>query len=149
MKPKDIIEYCKINLQDICVVESWGETGIFYNPNNKFKRGVYVLTIKEKDGDNDKASKLDRPNIYRLNIGVSKNTFLRLFADIPTRPPKGGVIDMSYDFTQMEVIMPHPVYGWMNWICILNPTVEYFNSSLKAFITEAYELAKQKAQKRK
>jgi hypothetical protein len=25
------------------------------------KRGVYILTVKEKDGDNDKGSKLDRP----------------------------------------------------------------------------------------
>lgn len=77
MKPEEIIEYCKKNLQDVCIVKSWGETGVFYNPQNKFKRGVYVLTIKEKDGDNDKASNLDRPDIYRLNIGVSKNTFLR------------------------------------------------------------------------
>ena len=45
--------------------------------------------------------------------------------------------------------MPHPVYGWMSWVCILNPTIEYFNSSLKELIDEAYELARQKAKKRK
>ena len=44
MKPEEIIEYCKINLPDISIVESWGETGVFYNPDNRFKRGVYVLT---------------------------------------------------------------------------------------------------------
>ena len=149
MEPKEIIDYCEKNVPDIRIVESWGETGVFYNPQNKFKRGVYILTIKEKDGDNDKSSNLDRHGVYRLNIGVSRNRFLKHFAEIPARPSKGGVIDMDYDFTQMGVLMPHPVYGWMSWVCILNPTVEYFNSSLKELVAEAYELSKQKAKKRK
>ena len=72
------------------------------------------MTIKEKDGDNDKSSNLDRHGVYRLNIGVSRNRFLKHFAEIPARPSKGGVIDMDYDFTQMGVLMPHPVYGWMS-----------------------------------
>ncbi len=46
-------------------MESWGEKGIFYNPGRVLKRGVYILTVKEKDGDNDKGSKLDRPGVYR------------------------------------------------------------------------------------
>ena len=149
MEPKEIIDYCEKNYPDISIVESWGETGVFYNPQNKFKRGVYILTIKEKDGDNDKSSNLDRHGVYRLNIGVSRNTFLKHFAEIPARPSKGGVIDMDCDFTQKGVLMPHPVYGWMSWVCILNPTIEYFNSSLKELIDEAYELARQKAKKRK
>lgn len=36
MKPEEIIDYCKINLPDISIVESWGETGVFYNPDNRF-----------------------------------------------------------------------------------------------------------------
>lgn len=35
----------------------------------------------------------------------------------------------------------------MSWVCILNPTVEYFNSTLKELVAEAYELSKQKAKK--
>jgi hypothetical protein len=36
---------------------NWGERGIFYNPDRVLKKGVYVLTIKEKDGENDSASR--------------------------------------------------------------------------------------------
>ena len=149
MKPEGIIEYCKINLPDICIVESWGETGVFYNPDNRFKRGVYVLTIKEKDGDNDKASDLNRKDVYRLNFGIKRDTFIQLFGDIPSRPPKGGVVDMNLDFRKRNTLIPHPVYGWMSWACILNPSPECFETTLKPLIDEAYCLAVQKAKKRK
>ncbi|MCI8408234.1 MAG: hypothetical protein HFJ09_03045 [Lachnospiraceae bacterium] len=56
--------------------------GIFYNPNNTLKRGIYILTIKEKDGENDKSSNLDRENIYRINVGVYKKTFINLFEKV-------------------------------------------------------------------
>lgn len=149
MKPEEIIEYCKINLPDISIVESWGETGVFYNPDNRFKRGVYVLTIKEKDGDNDKASVLNRKDVYRLNFGIKRDTFIQLFRDIPSRPPKGGVVNMNLDFRKRNTLIPHPVYGWMSWACILNPSPECFETTLKPLIDEAYCLAVQKAKKRK
>ena len=44
---------CLENLEGTVLVESWGEKGIFYNPDHVLKRGVYILTVKEKDGDND------------------------------------------------------------------------------------------------
>lgn len=31
-----------------------------------------ILTVKEKDGDNDRGSKLNRPGIYRVNLGDRK-----------------------------------------------------------------------------
>lgn len=64
MAPDEILKYCLENLEGTVLVNSWGERGIFYNPGNKLKRGVYVLTIKEKDGDNDKGSNLNRENVY-------------------------------------------------------------------------------------
>lgn len=70
MKSEEILNYCLQNLEGTVLVNSWGEKGIFYNPDNKLKRGVYVLTVKEKDGENDKSSELDRAGIYRVNLGV-------------------------------------------------------------------------------
>ena len=69
------MKYLPENLEGSVLVESWGEKGIFYNPGRVRKRGVYILTVKEKDGDNDKGSKLDRPGVYRVNPGVRKDTF--------------------------------------------------------------------------
>lgn len=148
MKPEEIINYCLDNLEGCILVESWGEKGIFYNPGNVLKRGVYVLTIKEKDGDNDKGSKLDREGIYRLNVGVRKNTFIRLFSAVPKRPQAGKIVDMDYDFSEVDKILPHPVYAWMGWICVLNPSNNTFEE-VKLYIKEAYEYAKEKFAKRK
>ena len=148
MNTDEILQYCIENLEGTVLVNSWGEKGIFYNPNNTLKRGVYILTVKEKDGENDKASKLNREDIYRLNIGVRKKTFINMFGEIPQRPAKGGIVDMDYDFTLTDKILPRPVYAWMAWICCLNPTENTFNE-LKPLIGEAYEYAKEKYLKRK
>ena len=144
----EILQYCLNNLEGTVLVNSWGEKGIFYNPNNTLKRGVYILTVKEKDGENDKSSNLDRENIYRVNMGLRKNTFVNMFGDIPKRPAKGGVVEMEYDFTSGNKLMPHPVYAWMGWVFILNPTEQKFEE-LKPLIQEAYEYAKEKFKKRK
>ena len=148
MDAQDIIKYCLDSLPDTVLVNSWGESGIFYNPNNTLKRGIYVLTVKEKDGDNDKSSDLDRDSIYRVNIGVRKNTFVNMFGSIPKRPAKGGVVDMPFDFAQTNKILPHPIYAWMSWICALNPSQQTFEK-LKPLIAEAYNYAKEKYAKRR
>ena len=74
-------------------MESWGEKGMFYNSGRVLKRGVYILAVKEKDGDNDKGSKPDRPGIYRMNLGVRKDTFVKLFGAMPKRPGAGGIVE--------------------------------------------------------
>lgn len=50
MTADEIWEYCLKEWEGTVLVNSWGERGIFYNPYNKLKRGIYVLTVKEKDG---------------------------------------------------------------------------------------------------
>ena len=87
-----------------------GGKGIFYNPGHVFKRGVYILTVKEKDGDNDKGSKLDRPGIYRVNLSIRMDMFVNLFWGVPKRPGAGGFVEMNYDFSAVDRFLPHPVY---------------------------------------
>ncbi|MDE7095144.1 MAG: hypothetical protein K2O23_01540 [Anaeroplasmataceae bacterium] len=148
MTSDEIINYCLQNLPDTILVNSWGEQGIFYNPNHTLKRGIYVLTIKEKDGEHDEASKLNRGNIYRVNIGIRKETFVSLFGKTPNRPLKGCIVDLPYDFTKTDELLPHPIYAWMSWICVLNPTEDTFER-LIPLIQEAYTFAKEKYRKRK
>lgn len=148
MAPDEILKYCLENLDGTTLVSSWGEKGIFYNPGNKLKRGVYILTVKEKDGDHDKGSNLNRENIYRVNLGVRRDTFIKMFGHLPKRPSKGCVVDMDCDFSAINQILPHPVYAWMGWICSLSPSNDTFEI-LKPLIQEAYEYAKEKYKKRK
>ena len=146
MEAKQILDYCLSSLNGTVLVESWGEKGIFYNPGLVLKRGVYVLTVKEKDGDNDKASNLDRTGIYRVNLGLRKSTFQKMYGKIPARPTAGGVVDMDCDFTALDIIIPHPVYAWMGWVSVLNPSKQTFER-LKPLIQEAYEFSVEKFQK--
>ncbi|MDE7305949.1 MAG: hypothetical protein K2N33_01020, partial [Clostridia bacterium] len=80
-------------------------------------------------------------------IGVRKSTFIKLFGSTPARPLKGGVVDMPFDFTSIDKLLPHPVYAWMNWICVLNPSVDTFEK-LKPLIREAHAYAQEKFLKR-
>ena len=148
MTPDKILNYCLENFDGTVLVESWGEKGIFYNPDHVLKHGVYILTVKEKDGENDKGSDLDRDNVYRVNLGIRKQTFTELFGTVPKRPSAGGIVNIEYDFTVLDKILPHPVYAWMAWVCVLNPSEQTFEE-LKPYIQEAYEYAKEKFKKRK
>lgn len=148
MNADEILEYCLKKLAGTVLVNSWGERGIFYNPEGKLKRGIYVLTVKGKDGENDSSSNLDRDEIFRVNLGVRKATFSKLFGAIPKRPGKGETVSMQYDFSSTDCILPHPVYAWMGWICSLNPSKKTF-AELKPLIQEAYDYAKEKYAKKK
>lgn len=147
MKKEEIFDYCLENLDGTVLNKSWGELGIFYNPDGILKRGVYILTVKDKDGKNDNSSNLNREDIYRVNLGIRKNTFKEMFSCIPKRPSAGEVVDMDYDFTRLNEIMPHPVYAWMGWISVLNPAKETFEK-LKPLINESYAYAKEKYEKK-
>src|SRR5919199_4192005 len=61
-----------------------GDTFFIYDPERNLepKRQLPFATIVTKDyGEFDNASKLDRPDAFRLNIGVSQSTVLRLFGE--------------------------------------------------------------------
>ncbi len=57
-----------------------------------------------------------------MNMGVRKGTFIKLFEAVPKRPGAGGIVEMDYDFSAVDQILPHPVYTWMGWISVLNPS---------------------------
>ena len=130
MTPEKIIEHISCEFEGVKPKSSWGETSMFYNPGNKLPNGVYFCTIKEKNGDNDKASNLDRKGIFRVSIGISKETYESKFGLRPKRPSKGCIIKSDNDFTNTNELMPHPIYGWMSWVQILNPSNEMYKELL-------------------
>jgi hypothetical protein len=107
---------------DLVNSNNWGERAIFYNPLGRLKKGRYVVTFKHRDGTHDRASALGSDGKrYRFNLGIEQPEYERLFGSRPKRPSAGGVIDYDCDFTQSSILMPHPVYGWMGWISVVNP----------------------------
>ena len=126
MHPKEIVEKITNELSGVTPKSSWGETSLFYNPGRVLPNGVYFCTIKEKNGDNDKSSELDRDGVFRLSIGLTKEAYHKKFGQKPKRPAKGCIIDTGHDFTSLNTLMPHPIYGWMSWAQILNPNETTF-----------------------
>ncbi len=98
-----------------------------------------IATIVTTD-EHDQASDLSRPGVYRLNIGLDRTTFRRLF---PTDAK------VEHDFSALDRLMPHPVYGAQNWVCVLNPGEAIFENVVKPLLDEAYALEKARAKRRK
>jgi hypothetical protein len=142
-----ILQYLLQRYPELKIIDVWGETSLFYNPDDSLKRGIYFCTLKNKDGENDKISHLHRADVFRVNFGISKKTFVSIFNTIPKRPVKGGVIEGDYDFQAYDILTPHPIYGWMAWVSILNPSKKSLEI-MQALIDESYRLCTQKYKKK-
>jgi hypothetical protein len=69
-----------------------------------------------------------RPGLYRLNLGVSKQTFERLVGSIE-----------EPDYAAVDRLLPHPVYAKQHWISILNPGEATFHDIVIPLTAEAHD----------
>ena len=116
-----------------------GDTFIFYDPQRSLdpSHRMPFATIVTKDyGEFDNASQLNRPEVFRLNVGVSRETFIALFGYPPSEDcTQSG----AYDFAAFDRLMPHPVYARQSWVCVLNPSEATFQA-VKPLLAEAYSI---------
>jgi hypothetical protein len=115
---------------------AWGDTFFIYDPNRNLsdtRRFPFATLVTKDYGDFDNASNLDRPGVFRLNIGVSKETYAKLFDAAE-----------QFDFTALDRLMPHPVYGPNHFVCVLNPSDSTFEA-IKPLLSEAYKIAVRRA----
>ncbi len=111
------------------VAENFGYKFFFHGDNHKLP----FATLAFSDNEHDDVSNLDRPGVFRLNVGVSRQTFESLFGT-------ARVNASEYDFTALDTIMPHPHYAAQHFICVLSPS-ETTWQKLREFLNEAYEIA--------
>jgi len=147
MRQEDVSACVLKRYPGLALVEAWGEQSLFYNPDGLLPRGVYFATLKDKDGDNDKGSMLNRDGVFRFNFGVSQPSFEKALGKKPARPRAGKTVDTGHDFTRLNTLLPHPVYAWMCWVCILNPDTITFRALLP-LLDESFELAVKKYSRR-
>jgi hypothetical protein len=88
----------------------------------------FATIVTTDEHDDGSPSDLVRAGVFRLNIGVGRQTFERLVGS-STDP----------DYAALDRIIPHPVYARQRWIAILNPSRETFDQTVKPLIAEAYE----------
>lgn len=138
-----VIEHITQTFDGLDSVESDGNTFFFYDPkrdtpaDHRFPFATLVTTDAY-----DQFSNLTRAGVYRLNIGVSRDTFERLLGSRLERSAAAeDPAAVPHDFTAVDKIMRHPVYGMMFWICVLNPSPTTFDAVVKPLLNEAYERA--------
>lgn len=154
MNESETSQYITGTLEGVDVVVASGDSFFFYNPDSNVPpdhRFPFVTLVTSDI--NDQFSNLNRPSVFRLNIGISKQTFHALFGTprLPSNKdgsPIIGAPPSDYDFTALDQLMPHPVYGRMYWVCVLNPSDEMFETNVRPLLTEAYEMAVSKRKRR-
>src|SRR4029453_11517742 len=117
--------------------DAYGYVMFFYKSDRKLS----FATMISSDYDYDHISNLNRPGVFRLNIGVSKQTFQSLFGT------KAVKVE-DYDFTQLDVTMPHPEYAQYHFICVLSLSEETFEK-IRPLLAEAYETPARKYTRQK
>ena len=129
MDASSLINYITNTFPGVETTVAFGYTFFFY----RSERNLPFATLISADNEYDRVSNLDRPGVFRLNIGISKQTFQSLFGT--------AKIDVnSYDFTALDVMMPHPEYAPQHFICVLSPGEATWEST-RLLLAEAYELA--------
>ena len=94
---------------------AWGDTFIYYAPEGEMPAHTQpYATVVTKDYPDDRDSDLDQRGAFRLNIAVSKSGFRDLFG----REPRQVGDD---DYAALDTVFPHPVYGQLGWVGIVNP----------------------------
>ena len=132
MNEDRVRDYILETFEGVNVIDDDGNSFFFYDTENRIPF-VTIVTSDKYDSHSD----LSRPGVYRLNIGTGKDIYRAMFQTdkIPT--------EAGYDFSAMDVVMPHPEYGRVYWVCVLNPSEGTFEN-VKPLIAEAYGLAVRK-----
>lgn len=97
---------------------AWGDV-FFSTAGVPAEQSFPFATIVVSDYEGfDSYSDLNRPGVFRLNIGVGRRAFAELFGFGPEAFP---VHAGDYDYTGFDVLVPHPVYATQGWASIVNP----------------------------
>jgi hypothetical protein len=129
MNELEVKDYIMKTFPEVEMLNNYGYDMFFYKSDRKLS----FATLISSDYEYDNVSNLNRPGVFRLNIGVSKQTFQSLFG-------KDEVNRKDYDFTVLDEIMPHPEYAQYHFICVLSPGDKTFEK-IRSLLAEAYDIA--------
>jgi len=114
--------------------ENFGYSFFFVGDDHRLP----FVTIADSDNNYDDVSNLNREDVFRLNIGVSKETFNNLTA---------GLIDEDINYSVLNMFLPHPQYARQHFVCILNP-IDGNAKKTKQLIVEAHSIAASRLQRK-
>nr|WSZ20701.1 DUF6194 family protein [Streptomyces canus] len=115
---------------------AWGDAFFYYAPDGRMPRSTQPYgTIVTKNYPDDSASDLDPPGRWRVNVHVGRTALPEL-------------VEARYDLAAADVVLTHPVYGPLGWICVVNPG-ERTTGTVVRLLREAHEAARARAARRR
>lgn len=124
-----VTSYITSTFEHVETAVNLGYTFFFYRDDHMHA----FATIASNGNEYEQISKLDRPGVYRLNIGVGRETFRSLFGTKKINPG-------DYDFTILDTLLPHPDYSSQFFLCVLSPSEATFER-VRPMLAEAYDIA--------
>jgi hypothetical protein len=134
MQIEELKSYILETFEKVNIAESNGDMFFIYDKNDKQP----FATIVTQDNEYDNTSNLNREGFYRLNIGLDKETFSPMFGSLTKEKGFEAYLNLGIDFTQENTVLPHPHYGTMYWVCIVNPSKDILENTLKNYLEVAY-----------
>ena len=138
-----LLSAIKRELPGTVTTEGSGDLFVFYDPDGVTvpERRFPFITVVTGDRY-DAASRLDRDAAsFRVNLGVDRPTYEALLGPAPRQAAGREVIDTGFDYTSPDLVMPHPFYAPMHWVCVVNPD-ERSRASLADLMQAAHALAR-------
>jgi hypothetical protein len=88
----------------------------------------FATVVWTDEHDEGAPSNLARDGVYRVNVGVDRETFQRLV---------GSMAEPEY--AAFDRFIPHPVYARQRWISVLNPSYETVRTTLMPLIAAGHD----------
>ena len=141
MDARTLADHITQHIVGVHALEANGDWFLYYDPQDgtPVDQRMPFATIVTSDA-HDQASDLTSRNAFRLNIGVARDTYEARFGAPPRGPITADPIDTGHDYTELDTLMPHPIYAPLNWVCVVSPsdaTVE----ALTPLLVEAHDIA--------
>lgn len=109
---------------------AWEDLFFYYAPDGRVPRGQPFATIVTKDYPGEPASGLGN-GIFRVNIDAGRRDQ-----------------DPAEDPTRHDHVLPHPVYGHLGWVAIVQPA-ELAADPLLELLRDAYGAAERRWARRR
>jgi len=117
---------------------AWGDAFFYYAPDGQVPTTVQPYgTVVTKNYPDDVSCDLDRPDRWRVNVHVGRDRLRSLVGD---SAPGDAVVP--------DVFLPHPLYGDLGWVCVVNPA-ERTTDAVLDLLRAAHDSARRRYERRR
>ena len=100
---------------------AWGDSFFYYSPAGLLpSSGQPFATITTKDYRDEPACGLGHPGAFRVTIHVGAHAYQQQCGHHPRQAPAPQDV-AALDHRQSDVLLPHPAYARLGWLCVRNP----------------------------